>query len=73
MWRLKDMMRITWNGEEEKEIVGLGIFKKGREVQVNDELAELLILQGLAKPAVISESDKSQPKEEKVKKNRREK
>jgi hypothetical protein len=56
------LKKIIWLGEP-REIVGIGLIKKGDKVSVSEELAAQLKNQGYAK--IQKEKQKEKPKEKK--------
>lgn len=58
------MERIEWISEEEKEVIGLGVLKKGDRIDAPDEIAKQLISQGLAKDAYVEKKSKKKKREE---------
>lgn len=55
---MEGMERVEWISEEELEVIGYGLKKKGDRFNIPDGLAKQLIYQGLVKDVYVERKNK---------------
>lgn len=53
------MERVEWIQEEEGNLIGYGVFKKGDRFNIPDKLAKQLIYRGVVKDAYVERKNKN--------------